>query len=339
MTSEIKDLSDQILNEIKQAKNILLHCHVYPDPDSVCSVLAMAGILKQMGKNVTPIMGDSECPEYLENVPHKDWLVKKNYTEINPEDYDLFIILDSASIDRISNLTDIKFPTTMRTVVIDHHQTNRMFGDINLVDKSRASTCENLFRLFQNWRVKIDQDTALLLFLGTYSDTGGFKYPYTSPETFEVATKLVKISPQYHTILADIENHRKPIDLEMMGVALSNIEKYCNERIALSVIPYEIIKQKGLSREEASEGLVPDVLRTVTEWKIVASIVEMSPDEVQVSLRTRYENDYDVSEIAKTVGDKGGGHRGAAGTTIHEPLVKAKRELLKTICEIYPEFK
>ncbi|KKT72617.1 MAG: MgpA protein, partial [Candidatus Collierbacteria bacterium GW2011_GWB1_44_6] len=82
MTSEIKDLSDQILNEIKQAKNILLHCHVYPDADSICSVLAMAGILKQMGKTVTPIMGDSQYPDYLTSLPHKDWLVEKNYTEI-----------------------------------------------------------------------------------------------------------------------------------------------------------------------------------------------------------------------------------------------------------------
>ena len=136
-----------------------------------------------------------------------------------------------------------------------------------------------------------------------------------------------------------MENHRKPIDLEMMGLALTNLEKYSDGKVVFSIVPYDVIKSRSLTREEASEGLIGDTLRSVVDWRIVASLVEMSPDEVQVSLRTRYENDYDVSEIAKAVGDKGGGHRGAAGTTINVPLVKAKRELLKTICEIYPEFK
>ncbi len=339
MTSDIHYLAPQILSAIKDSKNILLHCHLYPDPDSIGSVLAMTAALKQLGKRVTPIMGDSEFPEYFIDIPNKDWFVTKNYSQINPEDYDLFLILDSSGPHMVTQTGDVVFPKTMKTIAIDHHRTNHINADINLIDTLCSSTSELLFQLFSHWKIKIDKDMALQLFLGIFADTGGFKYMNTSPETFRVASELVKINSNYHSLAYAIENHHKALDLEIMGLALSSIEKYSNNQIAFSIFPYELIQQKSLSRDEASEALIPDTLRTVTDWRIVASLVEMSPGEIQVSLRTRYEDDYDVSKIAKAIGEKGGGHRGAAGTTIKQPLDTAKQSLLAIISELYSEFK
>ena len=58
---------------------------------------------------------------------------------------------------------------------------------------------------------------------------------------------------------------------------------------------------------------------------------------VTVSIRTRDENKYDVSKIAKSVGINGGGHRGAAGTTINAPLETAKKTLLNAFVNVFPE--
>lgn len=338
MNPDILTLAPKILSLIKSSKNILLHCHVYPDPDCIGSVLAMTAALKQMRKDVTPILGDSEFPKHFEDIPNRDWLVIKNYSEVNTKDFDLFIILDSSGPHMISHLTEVVFPESMKTVIIDHHRSNHKYADLNLVDGSSSSTSEILFQLFRLWQVEIDDDMALQLFLGIFADTGGFKYMNTTPETFRVASELVRINSDFHQLAYNIENHHNPLDLEIMGIALSNIEKFSRGRIALSVFPYKTIVQKGLTREESSEGLIPDILRTVTDWRIVASLVEMSPGEVQVSIRTRYEDDYDVSKIAKAVGEKGGGHRGAAGTTIRSSLEDAKTSLLETISNQYPEF-
>src|SRR3989344_2359538 len=129
---KIKKLAPIIMNAISVSKKILLHCHPYPDPDSVGSVLALAKVLKTMGKEVIPIIGDSNYPENLKGLPNSKWIVDKNYSDIDPSKYDLFIILDSASPSQITQLDEIAFSKDMNTIVIDHHVTNPSYGKINL---------------------------------------------------------------------------------------------------------------------------------------------------------------------------------------------------------------
>lgn len=330
--SEIEKRAPIIFGAINNSSRILLHCHPYPDPDSVGSVLAMTSVLKKLGKEVTPIIGDSKYPENLMSLPNKDWIQDKNYSEIEPKNFDLFIILDSSSPTQISQ-KGVSFPEGMKTIVIDHHRTNESFGEINLIDTESSSTSQILYQLFKLWNVEVDQDMALYLLLGIYADTWGFKYSNSSPETLRIASELAKIYPNYHKFVFELTNYKKPVELELTGLALSSLEKHFGNKVVLSVIPYEEIKKRNLSKEDAMEGLIGDSLRSVVGWDVVASLVEAEPGIVTVSLRTRDENKYDVSLIAKSVGKDGGGHKGAAGTTIYEPLEKAKQILLDKIKE------
>lgn len=339
MTDEIKDMAPKILEAIKKSNKVLLHCHPYPDPDSIGSVLAMASVLKKMGKDVVAILGDSEYPNNLLGLPNQDWLTPKNYTEINPKEFDLFIILDSSSQTQISQLAEVNFPENMNTIVIDHHKTNLKYGKLNLVESTYSSTCQVLFDLFTLWKVEIDKDVALYLFMGIFADTGGFKYQNTNSDTLHIASELSKIYPDYHKFVFDLENNRKPIELEMIGLALSSIEKHFTNKVVFSSVPYEEIKKRNLSKSDAMEGLIGSMLRSVMGWDLVASLVEAEPEVLTVSLRTRDENKFDVSKIAKAVGKNGGGHKGAAGTTIYAPLKIAKKQLLESISKTFPEFK
>jgi len=63
MTEENKT---QIWNEIEKAKNILLHCHPSPDPDSYGSALAMLHFLEGQSKSATLIKGDSPVPDFAQ---------------------------------------------------------------------------------------------------------------------------------------------------------------------------------------------------------------------------------------------------------------------------------
>lgn len=337
MTDQIKQMAPKILEAIQKSNKILLHCHPYPDPDSVGSVLAMSTVLKNLDKDVTAITGDTEYPQNLMGFPNREWIQSKNYTQINPSEFDLFLVLDSSSLSQITQLAEIEFPDNMNSIVIDHHATNSSFGKLNLVEPTYSSTSQILYELFKLWQVEINSDIAACLFMGIFADTGGFKYLNSTPETLQTASELAKINPNYHKLISDLENNKKPIEVEMTGLALSSIEKYFSDRVALSVIPYEEIKRRKLSRSDAMEGLVASLLKAVIGWDLVASLVEAEPNSVTVSLRTRDENKFDVSKIAKTVGEKGGGHKGAAGTTILEPLEKAKETLLQTIGKTFPE--
>lgn len=336
MTQKIKNMAPNILDAIKKSNNILLHCHPYPDMDSIGSVLAMANVLKNMGKNTTIIAGDSKIPKNSLCLPNHEWVLPKNYTQIDPNKYDLFIILDSSSPNQITQLADVIFPNKMYTILIDHHVSNNGYAKTNLIEPTYSSTCQILFDLFTLWKIEIDPDVAICLFVGLFMDTGGFKYPNTTPETLRVASILANINPNYHKLIFNLENNREPIEIEMMGLSLSSIEKYYSGHVAISLIPYEEIKKRNLSKEQAMEGLVADILKSVANWDIVASLVEAEPGITRVSLRTRDENMFDVSLIAKSIGNNGGGHKGAAGINVHKPLNETKKILLKTIAEIFP---
>jgi phosphoesterase RecJ-like protein len=234
-------------------------------------------------------------------------------------------------------MAEVVFPERMNTVVIDHHPTNNGFGKINLVEPTYSSTSHILYDLFTLWKVEFDPDAAICLFVGIFADTGGFRYLNSTPEVLEIAAKLARINPNYHEVVFDLENNRSPIEIEMMELALSSIEKHFSGHVVFSVIPYKEIKKRNLNKSHAMEGLVASTLRSVMGWNLVASLVEAEPDIVTVSLRTRDENRFDVSKIAKIVGQGGGGHRGAAGTIIHEPLEMARQSLLDKIKELFPD--
>jgi nanoRNase/pAp phosphatase (c-di-AMP/oligoRNAs hydrolase) len=85
MTDQIKQMAPKILEAIEKSDNILLHCHPYPDPDSIGSVLAMANILKKLGKNVVPIVGDTKYPDSLLSLPNHELIQSKNYTQKIPK--------------------------------------------------------------------------------------------------------------------------------------------------------------------------------------------------------------------------------------------------------------
>ena len=328
-------MTNEILKAIKGAKSVLLHCHPYADPDSIGSVLAMTMFLKKIGIKVTPIMGDSEYPNNLKSLPQYDLIVPKNFTQIDLSDYDLFIILDSSTPNQITQLAEVVLPETIKTNVIDHHVTNLKFGNINHVDSNCSSTCEVLFNLFKEWKVEIDKDMAICLFIGIYADTGGFKYQLTTADTLLAASELARINNNFPAVIFEMENNKNAQEIEFTGLALSSLKKYFSGKVVMAAIPFESIKKAGISKDNTQVGIA-NTIRSVVGWDIGINLVETEPNVVTVSLRTRDSDKYDVSLIAKAVG-KGGGHKAAAGTTINEPFEEAIQVLLETISITFPE--
>lgn len=336
MIEEIKSMASVILETIKKSNKVLLHCHPYPDPDSIGSVLAMTAILKNMGKDVTPIIGDSDFPNNLVALPHHDWIQPKKYQEVDLSEFDLFIILDSSSPGQISQLTEVTFPDSMVTIVIDHHTTNLRYGKINLVEPTYSSTSQILYELFLLWQVEVDVDTAICLFMGIFADTGGFKYQNTTAETLHVASELAKINSSFPAVIFEMENNRSAQEIEYTGLALSSLEKYFSNNVVIATVPFKELKKRGIAKEDTQVG-IGDIIRSVVGWNIGVNLVETEPNVVTVSLRTRDSDKYDVSRVAKSVGKNGGGHKAAAGTTIYEPFDVAKKMLLDAIAKAYPE--
>ncbi len=333
MTHLVQQMAPVIWEEITKAKNILLHFHPSPDPDSIGCALAMYHMLRKAGKKVTVISGDSEIPAYIDIFPGYQSIVQSDISQIDLSRFDLFVILDSSDYKLISRKNEVVFPENLRTVIIDHHATNSSFGDVNLVDPSYQSTCEILFELFKLWNIDLDYNISTNLYLGIYSDTRGFKNPKTSSETFAKVTELTKISTDFPEKVFILENQRKHDDLKLMGLAYSSIQNYFSDKVAIAQVNYSQLEKNQVSRPNA-KAQIADVMKSVKGWMISIVLVEEQPGIVICVIRTRDSKVYPVDILAKSIG--GGGHAHAAAGNIDGNIDQVRLKLLESLVNIYP---
>jgi phosphoesterase RecJ-like protein len=336
MNSDMKARAAEILSAIQKSKNILLHLHPRPDGDSVGSALAMYHMLKGMDKKATVIKGDSPLPYYLSCLPGFENIIEKNFFEINLSQFDLFIAQDVSSLGMISALAEISFPSTLKVVRIDHHQTERDFASINFVDPTCPATCELLFTLFKGWDIELTHDVALCLFIGIYSDTGGFKYPNVKRNTFLAAAELADKAPDFSDAIAFTENSNSFENIAYEGLALSSVEKIFGGTVLVSSVSNEQLLKLNIPKEETVLGgllHIPNQLRSVIGCKIGISLVEEELGIVKVSMRTSDGEKFNLSKIAEALG--GGGHKAAAGITIKGSLNETKEKVLQAVSHFY----
>ncbi len=331
-------IEQAIWDEIQRADTILLHLHPRPDPDSVGSALALWHGLRSLGKNVTVIRGDSPKPEYLKFLPGWEHISDQDFTQVDFSQFDLFIILDSGGLNRVSEVVALELPANLQTIVIDHHQTTLSFGAINYLDPGAAATAEMLFNLFEVWGVPLSPELARCLYLGLWGDTGGFKYSNTTARTLVIASQLVAAWPNFFKDIDAIENNQDVDRMRVRALATLAAEALKGDQVRLATLSQEQLHQAGI-REfegEGSGGSIANTLRSIAGCQIGVSILEEGEGVVKVSARSRDGAKYDVSKLMGELG--GGGHAAAAGATVAGATVAQVRErLLVLLSELYPD--
>jgi len=326
--------SKQLLEIIKKSRNILLTLHPSPDGDSVASNLALYLALRNLKKKVTLISGDSELPQNYETFPSATKIVNKNISEIDLNDFDLFIVLDITGYKRISRL-DFHLNQKLTIVNIDHHATNKGFGHLEIIDKTASSTSQIIFEILSDlsasWRIKIDKNIAICLMAGIYDDCL-FKYKGVDSRTFEIASILANINPEFSKLIFDIENRNSPDRLKVLSIALSQIENPI-PHLALTTINYDQIQKLRLPRSATENTDIANTLKSVIGNDISACLVEFQPNLIKISLRTRDQKKYNLIKLAKALG--GGGHAGAGGCNLKMSLDASKTILIETTKKVY----
>jgi phosphoesterase RecJ-like protein len=328
ISPKVLEKAESILNQIKASQNILLHCHVGPDPDSVGSVLAMKEVLENMGKNVTAISGDNKLSDSLLSLPKADSIEIKKFAEVDLSKFDLYIILDTAAPQMISMINEPKFPLSIKTIIIDHHASNVGFADINLIDPDSRATAFTLYELFKVWNVEISHDIAVNLFMGIYTDTGGFSYSGVDHRCISACGELARIAPDFTKYISDISNNESAGYITFISQALTNIDIIENGRLVISSVSNEFIRKNNIPNDATSGHSVSTILKKIKGWGVIVTMIEIEPNLIKVGLRTRDES-IDVSRIAAKVG--GGGHRLASGVVMRMGLEEAKKKIIEAV--------
>ncbi|OHA58950.1 MAG: hypothetical protein A2571_01070 [Candidatus Vogelbacteria bacterium RIFOXYD1_FULL_44_32] len=329
----LKSKAGEIKQVIDNATNILFHLHPSPDPDSAGSVLALAEYCESLGKKTTIIGGDSELSETMAVLPGFGQILSKSYLDINPAEFDLFLILDSGSVGMISKKGEVVFPAGMMAVVIDHHATNVGYGQINLIDTEAPATAQIVYELLVEWGAQISNDMAVNLFVGLHTDTSGFRYlKGDGVRTLEVGAKLLALSKDAPKMVLDIDRTMAKGTLRYKALALSKVEEIVGGRGALLAVSYDDLEKNNISFKETEGASLSSELLMVKDWEFAVTIVEKEPGQVRVSLRAKDAKVLDVSKVAEILG--GGGHPAAAGALFIGTIEEAKSRVIEKISEL-----
>ncbi len=299
----------KISAKIKESESILIISHRRPDSDAIGSSLAMFLYLKNIGKkpvlfNVGPVAA------YFDFLPNLDEIYVDE--KVLDQKYDLVIALDLAGVDNSGVGKNIF--TNNYLINIDHHISNDLYGDINLVDVKASSTCEVVYNIFSKIDFEIDKKIATCLLCGILGDTGNFSNSATSASAITISAELIKRGAKIHKI-DDLINKNKSINgLHLWGKVLSRLKSDAESEIAHTYIKEDEYQQFNVDEEEL-DGLT-NFLNIISNVKFVA-LFRIGPELTRVGMRTT-RNDVDLSRLAKSYG--GGGHKKAAGFTILESL-------------------
>jgi len=128
----MKELFNNALELINESTSIYITTHISPDGDAVGSVFSLYLVLKNMGKDVHVIMPKcSDRFNFLEEV-------KLAEERVQASEYDLCIVVDCSSIDRISMLEE-DYNKAKKKFVIDHHLNSKIDADLMVIDSKSPS--------------------------------------------------------------------------------------------------------------------------------------------------------------------------------------------------------
>lgn len=300
---------------LKRAKSVLLVAHRKPDGDAIGSTAAVVNWCEREGIEVTPFCADPVPKQYMY------MRGAERYTTDPAEFYrghDVVAVFDSGDL-RHAGVAEHMSGMRHSPVVInfDHHVTNELYGDINIVDPKASSAAEIAFRFFRHVGARIDQEMATCLLTGIVTDTGNFSNPATTRSSMEAASHLLRRGARLHDISRNLQRNKSVGALRLWGAVLSRL-KFNDKLGVASTVIFADDLENGADNEQV-EG-VSNFLSACLDAKVIMVLKEISDGTVRGSLRSA--DDVDVSELAKVMG--GGGHRKAAGFSVSGRIVETE---------------
>ncbi|MBQ4078224.1 bifunctional oligoribonuclease/PAP phosphatase NrnA [bacterium] len=312
----------ELRDKIEKAESIIVFSHVSPDGDTLGSNLAISLMIEKYFNKKVDSTFVGKLPNTYNYLPDFERFIDVQDID-KTKQYDLAIAVDVASKDRMVFGTQI-FDNAKVKVNIDHHKTNIGYADINIVEGDAACVGIILYKIFRAWELDIPKEVARCIYTSLLTDTGGFKYENTTPETFMLAADLVRlgVSPTYE-FRACYETKPQSM-VQFQAYVVSNTVFYNSGKIAFSKITRSDMS-KFNATDDYTEGIV-EVLRTSKNVEIAAILKETKEGYTKVSLRSKT---LDLTPIVMDFG--GGGHTFAAGCTIKKPIAIAFDKLLKRV--------
>lgn len=307
---------EALLEAFRASPRFILTSHARPDGDALGSVLALAEILDQLGRQTDVVFADP-VPVIYRTLPNIE-RIHHTPSAADIADHSIpAILLECDSIARTGLLGLEDRPL----INIDHHASGRHFAGINWIDEHACAVGAMVYRIAIAAGVEITPSMATCLYTSILSDTGAFTYSSTNAETFAVVHDLALRGANPGKIARDIYFSNPASKIRLLGAALANLQ--CEGSVAWSWVTSTDMRCTGADAEDC-EGVV-NYLISIVGIEAAVFLREL-PDINEFRLSIRSKGKVDVARVAEYFG--GGGHRSASGCTLSGPLNTATDRIL-----------
>ena len=303
---------NKVKSKIDKYSKITIITHINPDADTLGTALGIYALLVlDRTKKIEVVCASVHLPIHLDFLP--------NYKKIKHKiDYSdsLIISCDCGSIDRLG------FDIEGRDIInIDHHNSNTLYGNINIIESSYASASQVAFGLFKEI-YSINLDSAVCFYSALLSDSRYFTSTYMTKEVFEVAKELVEIGVQPNEVASNFTQRQSLASVRILQRVLDSLSLYKRAKVSILYVTLDDMIDTGALVADI-EGIV-DYGISLVSVDIAIFIIEEDTTR-RISLRSKK---VDISPLAISFG--GGGHKNASGFSVPKSILQ---ETIDTILE------
>ena len=321
---------DKLCQLICENKRTLIVYHIRSDADAVGSAFALKELLRVMGIQSYCACSD-EIPERLafltDGAQGSVLLDEELYM-----DFERVISVDSASPSQLGAL----FTKLHKDIdiMIDHHATGSPYADY-YIEPDAAATGEIIYaiakRLCEMGEIgEIPPRVINCVYAAISSDTGGFRFANTTPQTLEIAAELMEYGIDTAELNRLLFDSKPLVQIKAEGVAIERLCTYDEGRIAYTSFPYSAKVELGALDEHL--GTLIDIPRSVADAEI-AFVVKQESESGEYRVSMRSATDFDVAKVCARFG--GGGHKRAAGCSLTAKSIEdAEEKILYEIMRI-----
>jgi len=299
---------------ILRGKRFLITTHVNPDGDGLGSQLALARVLRRLGKEVTLVNSDPVARRFLFLYDDGEEPPAADRRDLALHGWaDTLLIVDTGDFKRLGRVAPLAERMAGRRVVLDHHVSGDIGsdGDVVVADASFSSTGEMVWRLLSAMAVPLDRATATPIYAAMMYDTRGFRFIKGRSEPFVTAAALVAAGADEARVQEGLFASMTRAEVTARSRVLSNMRSAHDDRFVWTLVPADLEKETGPDREEIGEAVAEMI--ALEGVQVAALIREESKDRYKLSLRSKAS--CPIGQVARALG--GGGHMHACGAMVN----------------------
>ncbi|MCM2374538.1 DHH family phosphoesterase [Aporhodopirellula aestuarii] len=313
------------VNQISHYQSFILVSHIRPDCDALGSELGMAEVLKAIGKEVRIINAHRTPPALSFLDPAGNIDVLGDSVEAADVKADCIMILDTSAWAQLGDMGDVIRASRSDKIVLDHHVGEDDLGATMYKDYQAEATGQLVVQAADALNVPITRAMAVPVFAAIATDTGWFRFPSVTPETYRVIARLMEAGVVPSEVYGDLYERDTIGRLKLRGLILSRTTSEMDGTLVYTHVNKEDFAACGAEANDTEDAI--NLTLAVRGTQAAVIFVGQLRGGFKLSFRSRC--GMDCNEVARQFG--GGGHKAAAGAFLEGTLDEVQGRVLPVV--------